>query len=1290
MKSLVKLFLFISPYLLWGASISGELAQKLASANPDEFIPIVIIFREQTSSAELEQFKVLPVNQRREKSIEYLKKRAAEIEGGLIAKIKSKPHSFKNLISLFIVNAVIVDAKRELILHLEDEPSIERMELRRRKPALIWSPGWNLSPLETAWGVRHIGAPMVWNRYAVNGEGVLIAILDTGVDYHHPSLVNRVWKNPREIPWNGVDDDRNGYIDDVYGWDFVSRTPYAMDQKGHGTHVCGSACGDSLGGSIIGVAPGAKFVPLKVLDHNGNGEENWAWEGIQYALVIGANVANLSIGWRHSDSPDRSTWRRVVDNAIAAGLVVVAGAGNEGDETPAPNSVRTPGDVPSAITVGATDGSDVVADFSSVGPVSWSDVYPYYDYPYPPGLLKPDICAPGKNILSSVLGGGYESGWNGTSMATPHISGTVALMLQANPYLDPDSVKSILLSTAEDIWVAGPDTLSGYGRVNALRAVEKAMGDRFGTFAGSVFPVCPVKILNPPRTINPNPGGGFSVDLPAPGNYTAVFNSPFTIPETLRFHLQPDSVFYRSITLTPIPARTTNIEIRDFDNGELIPGGFVEFEGSYYESPPERPGIVILDLPVNVPLEFTAGAVGYISSRRTIFTDKRRIALFIHRAIDFETDSLFQPTAGRDWQWGTPRFANGPLNARSGSKCWATNLYGNYADRANSWLITPAFEPSEIDSPFVAFWHWYDFEATSSGWWDGGNVWLSVDEGRFELITPTENYTGVIDSFDTAFAGLPAFSGEQIGREWHQVQFDLSRYSGSRFIFLFRIGSDNNTPRPGWYIDDFAFVPRSKRAPFIWHTPFSDTLDGSVRIACRVVPVSAPLNPSSVLAHIFFAENETTLSLNSFPDYSDSFYCDFVPLDFTILEYRYYIEAEDIAGRKTKIPSSAPESLFTFYVYADRIPPIIEPIYRPKNVLSSASFFRIILRIRDPGGIDTSSVKLLYRVNFGEFQISRLYEVNGDDFTVLIPGPLDSFAYVEWYVEASDRAGNTRIYPADGYENFTANSFIRWDFQTEPHGVSEGIWEWGHPYYFPPSLPPEENLWATGLNEFYPDYALGILVLEEIDLFGVSSAYLYFDHYIDCAGSTPYPDGGDVCALDSQGELVKLRPNSGYDGPSDLSNPLFEGDSIFGGTSGWRRSCFSLERLCGKRFSIVFRFASDSAENSWGWFIDNLLITSSPVKIEGKEYARLDLALSEPFPNPANSSVNFTLTLPSSERVSVIVFNVLGQSVFSASYTLKAGVHNLSFSPLNFPSGLYFYTVSVRTNFAIRKVLIIK
>lgn len=285
------------------------------------------------------------------------------------------------------------------------------------------------------WGRDLINAPEVWTR-GITGENVVVAVIDSGVDYTHPDLFSNIWSNPGEIPNNGIDDDNNGYVDDSRGWDFVNRDNDPMDLNSHGTHVAGIIGATQDGAGITGVAPNAEIMPVRVLDRNGFGKISDALMGIRYAVENGADVINLSLGGNDyvSEVLDTISW------AVEQGVVVVVAAGNESGTFPS-YPARFANQF--GIAVGSVDSKNQLSTFSNRA-----------------GILPLNyVAAPGGDggfsnegdIYSTVpLASGVPYRFlSGTSMAAPHVSGVVALMLQANPGLIPAQVEDLLVQTAD-------------------------------------------------------------------------------------------------------------------------------------------------------------------------------------------------------------------------------------------------------------------------------------------------------------------------------------------------------------------------------------------------------------------------------------------------------------------------------------------------------------------------------------------------------------------------------------------------------------------------------------------------------------------------------------------------------------------------------------------------------------------------------------------------------------------------------------------------------------------------
>jgi subtilisin family serine protease len=324
------------------------------------------------------------------------------------------------------------------------------------------------------WGLRHIGftspssGESAWSLETGQTNPVIVAVIDSGIDYYHPDInPNTIWRNAAETP-NGIDDDNDGYVDDLIGWNFVSDNNNPWDDAGHGTLVSGIIAAASDNGiGITGINWGARIMPLKVLNFSGAGRSSGIAEAIFYAVKHGARVINLSLGGQQISE----TERLAVDYAYKQGVLVVVAAGNSAENT------KTYGlaSLPNVIAVGASDVNDKRAGFSN-----WGEAV--------------DIVAPGVNVLSlrarrtdvSLVSGqkNYKPGADfvgpeakyyhatGTSFAAPYVTGVASLLFAHNPQLTPDQVKRMILQSARDIDVPGIDQFTGYGLVDAHAALQ--------------------------------------------------------------------------------------------------------------------------------------------------------------------------------------------------------------------------------------------------------------------------------------------------------------------------------------------------------------------------------------------------------------------------------------------------------------------------------------------------------------------------------------------------------------------------------------------------------------------------------------------------------------------------------------------------------------------------------------------------------------------------------------------------------------------------------------------------
>ncbi len=347
------------------------------------------------------------------------------------------------------------------------------------------APGFSPVGKRVAWNVAHANAPRVWTELGNTGAGAVVAVLDNGANYAHTDLRHNLWHNADEVPNNGVDDDQNGYIDDVYGYDFGSGSPDVRDTGGprqHGTMTSGMVLGDGSGGTITGVAPRAQLMLLKITGGNvdaGGNRPIGAALAYQYAIENGADVLSMSFSLPELGNV-RGFWRMMSDHAVAAGLVLVGGAGNFRVSQPIPVQHQSPKDVPSVISVGGIDTLGVLRPFSSMGPAEWSSVALYGDYPMPNGIVKPDLVAfPGEGF--PVLGL-QDRGYidtdtlriRGNSFSGPQVAGIAALILSEHPGMSVWRMREIIEQTAHDLGAPGKDNMFGYGLVDAYAAVKMA------------------------------------------------------------------------------------------------------------------------------------------------------------------------------------------------------------------------------------------------------------------------------------------------------------------------------------------------------------------------------------------------------------------------------------------------------------------------------------------------------------------------------------------------------------------------------------------------------------------------------------------------------------------------------------------------------------------------------------------------------------------------------------------------------------------------------------------------
>ena len=534
--------------------IHEELQSRMDQTSENTKLNIYVLFNEHLT---LNDFSFIsydtPKDERRRIVIERLQGYADNYQRNVREYLNTKTSegSINGYEVLWLTNSIVTSATSQVIndlaafdnvklicfdpefpsemLHDSKQPSPPFIEALPNTMTVAPEPGVVLMKADQVWALG--------NR----GSGVIVANADDGFYWKHPDLVRNMWQNLGEDAngngktleivsgtgstfdagdINGVDNDGNGKIDDLIGWDFTTNN-YNVTAASHGSATMGHVVGDGTGGTQTGVAPGAKGIPMR----NGSGEAA-QYLAFQYALQMGADVTTSSLSWKwyFSPKPNYSQMRLVTDMTLAGGMIITNSTSNDGGSSsaPVPLNISTAGNIPppwlhpEQLKRGNVSGvigvgnvvcqTDVIASSSPSGPATWGNwelwgayTYPtdssHKDYPYSRvapvelpdsmGLLKPDVSAPGNGSTSTAGSGtGYQS-FSGTSSATPHTAGCVALMLSVNPEMLPQDVSKVIELTSVEKGAAGKDPRYGTGRIDALAATTSPKFTLAGINGGS-------------------------------------------------------------------------------------------------------------------------------------------------------------------------------------------------------------------------------------------------------------------------------------------------------------------------------------------------------------------------------------------------------------------------------------------------------------------------------------------------------------------------------------------------------------------------------------------------------------------------------------------------------------------------------------------------------------------------------------------------------------------------------------------------------------------------------------
>jgi subtilisin family serine protease len=366
------------------------------------------------------------------------------------------------------LNAAMADLRKDPHVEYVIPNYVAHLDYTPNDPYFSTSGSYG-QPRADQWDTKKIRANLAWD--SARGQGVVVAVVDTGLDLTHPDIAGNIWTNSGEIAGNGLDDDGNGYIDDVHGWSTALRTNELTDEPGHGTHVAGTiAAQDNNGVGTVGVAPDSKIMAVQAFSSREIADLFTLSQGLVYATQNGADVINNSWSMCQDSCPSNPLVEDAVRAAHAAGAVVVFAAGN------AAADLRNfaPQNMPEVIVVSATTPSDTLASFSNYGLLDVGA--PGSGDPNDPNVeegkygilsLRSSNCfeTHAACLPNLVVSPGY-SRLGGTSMAAPQVSGAAALILSHHPEYSQEQVRQVIRRTSVDVGSAGYDSNFGHGRLD--------------------------------------------------------------------------------------------------------------------------------------------------------------------------------------------------------------------------------------------------------------------------------------------------------------------------------------------------------------------------------------------------------------------------------------------------------------------------------------------------------------------------------------------------------------------------------------------------------------------------------------------------------------------------------------------------------------------------------------------------------------------------------------------------------------------------------------------------------
>jgi subtilisin family serine protease len=714
---------------LMAGSLSNGLERYLADMQDNDMVTVMLAMQEQVDVASISDQlhrAQAPMAERHFIVMSTLQQTAASSQTALLADLEQlrSQNEVEGWTSHWLSNMVIVRATVATVRQLAARSDVEQAEvnlvIQSIDPVYIDTEKTSQPTRGVQEGVDNIEADRVWYELGVFGETAIVAGIDTGVMGSHVSFSDR---------WQG-----NGAVPDSEGWlDLLGSTTTPSDGGGHGTHTMGTMVGASS--DTIGVAPGANWIATNPINQGTGGAFDsdiiaaLAWvcdpDGNPGTVDDMADVAQNSWGVNENFSgyyDCDSRWWTAIDNCEAIGTVLTWSAGNEGT-----SGLRSPADRATTpyncFSVGSTLRYPpfTISSFSSRGPSGCGGPYE----------VKPEICAPGSDIYSAYNNGGYTT-MSGTSMAGPHIAGVVALMRSANPDIDVETIKQILMDTAIDLGTTGEDNTYGWGFVDAYEAVLAVM-EGYGTLQGTVTSSdsgLPIELAS----VETNDGhidetdinGDYSMSL-ASGSYTLEFSAFGYITDIAGALVPEDGVVTVDMALTPGPSATLSGHVYD-PEGVPMSGAQVQvLDTPIVPVYTDGSGYYTLDMPTGAVYDVRAWSAGWGADQQSVnFTGNMTVNFTLIELVleDFESGNfdVFPWEMSGDAPWIISS------DAYEGSWCAKSGDIDNYDTSTMSVVLNTTANgditfqykvSSESNYDFLRFY----IDGTERGNWDGEQGW---------------------------------------------------------------------------------------------------------------------------------------------------------------------------------------------------------------------------------------------------------------------------------------------------------------------------------------------------------------------------------------------------------------------------------------------------------------------------------------------------------------------------------------------------------------------------------------